>query len=626
MGRRTGFAILALASTQAVVAQPAGAQSGPDYVRENYQKQEVLIPMRDGVRLFTSIYRPKNLTRPAPILMQRTPYSVRPYGEGVRGALGPEVGFTRQGYIFVYQDVRGRYMSEGDFQWMTPYKPNKKPGEVDESTDTHDTIEWLIRNVSGNNGRVGVYGTSFPGHYAAQALIDPHPALKAAAPQAPMADNWLGDDMHHNGAFFLPHAMNFIAGFGVPRTGPTQQYGPRAFTHGTQDGYKFFLEMGPIKNSLTKHNMDRIPLWKEWISNPDFNEYWQAQNVPQHLKNVGDVAVLTVGGWYDAEDLYGPLAIYKSIERYQRRNRSTLVMGPWYHGTWNGGPGTNLHDIAWTTRTGDDYRQSMQDPFFREHLWQDGKANLAEAAVFDLGADRWNRFSEWPPRKAKPLDLFLTPDRGLSVGKKPKSDTHSYVSDPANPVPYSASAHSTVGMARNYMLEDQRFLAGRPDVLSYVGEPLEAPLTLAGPLVATLHVSTTGTDADFVVKLIDVFPDDYSTPSPRGPQVQMGGYQKMVRGEPMRARYRRSWSKSEPFVPGKTEKVEFVLPDMMHTFRKGHRIMVQIHSTWFPLVDRNPQTFVPSIFFADEKDFQAQTHTIHLGGRHASKLRVTRLP
>ncbi|HVL38394.1 MAG TPA: CocE/NonD family hydrolase [Fimbriimonadaceae bacterium] len=606
-------------------------------VSDAYRKIEALIPMRDGVKLHTAIYVPKETSRPYAFMMTRTPYSCRPYGpDAYPQRLGHE-GFQEQGFIFVTQDVRGRYMSEGDFKWMTPYIPNKRPGQVDESTDTRDTIDWLLKNVPNNNGRVGMVGTSFPGHYVAQALIDPHPALKAASPQAPMADNWLGDDMHHNGAFFLPHAMNFIAGFGKKREGPTQNYGPRVFEHGTPDGYRFFLKMGPLPNANKLYLKDQIALWNEWMAHGDYDAYWQAQNVPQHLKQVGHVAVMTVGGWWDAEDLYGPLAIYRAIEKNCPGANNTIVMGPWYHGSWNGGPGTSLHDITWNTRTGEDFRK-LQLSFFNHHLngaplieqavpstdYDRLKARGAspDAIMFDVGADRWRVFSEWPPREAGARTLYFSPNESLTWTKGSGQSFVEYLSDPNRPVPNSNTI--TVGMARSYMIEDQRFVWNRPDVVSFETEPLTEPVTLAGPLRATLHVSTTGTDADFVVKLIDVYPDRTEAQSARV-GVQMGGYQMLVRGEPMRAKYRNSWSKPQPLTPGKIEKVEFELPGVMHTFRPGHKIMVQVHSSWFPLMDRNPQRFV-NIYQAKESDFQKALHRIYLGGDAPSALQVMRLP
>jgi putative CocE/NonD family hydrolase len=615
VSRRVLCGILALASVSAFGQE--------NFIRDNFDKREVRVPMRDGKTLFTSIYIPKKLTAPAPFLMMRTPYSCRPYGaDAYRGQLGPEASFNQLPYIFVYQDVRGRYQSEGDFNWMNPYIPNKQAGQVDESTDTRDTIDWLLKNIPNNNGRVGVYGTSFPGHYAAQTLIDPHPALRAVSPQAPMDDNWMGDDMFHNGAFFLPHAMNFISGFGVPRTGPTSQYGPRAFTHDNPDGYEFFLKLGPIASSNEKYNMKTIDLWQKWINHPNYDEYWQPQQVSQHLKKVGQIPVLIVGGWYDAEDLQGPLRIYRRIEEWNKNNRTHLVMGPWYHGSWNGGPGNALWDIPFTVNTGEEYRTQIQRPFFDYYLRDVGNVNdIAEVTMFDTGAHRWFKGAEWPPKDSQPINLMLQPDGSINLVDKPARGNATpieWLSDPARPVPSSATI--SVGMPREYLLEDQRFVWKRPDVVSFVTEPLNEDLTLVGPISAALSVSTSGTDSDFVVKLIDVFPYDSSVRSARDGTKSLAGYQKLVRGEPMRAKFRNSWSKPEPMVANERTAVNFVLPDICHTFKKGHRVMVQIQSSWFPIVDRNPQKFVENIFFAKPEDFQKATQRIYVGGADGSRL------
>ncbi|MBI5707395.1 MAG: CocE/NonD family hydrolase [Armatimonadetes bacterium] len=601
------------------VLSTSPAQSS--YVREHFNKMEVQIPMRDGVKLWTTIYAPSDAGAATPFLMMRTPYSCAPYGaNNYRDSLGPEFTFTQERMIFVYQDVRGRYMSEGGFQWMTPYIPNKKPGQVDEATDTWDTIDWLLKNVANNNGRVGVYGTSFPGHYAAQCLIEPHPALKAVSPQAPMADNWLGDDMHHNGAFWLPHAMGFLSGFGVKRDGPTQRYGPRAYSMDTQDGYDFYLRMGPIANALTKYNMNRIELWKKWVEHPDYDAYWAPQNVPQHLKKAGNVAVLIVGGWWDAEDLQGPLKIHEAIEKFSPQNNTKIVMGPWYHGSWNGGPGTSLHDIQWTTKTGEDFRANLQKPFFRHYLLDADAPNIAEATLFDVGADKWREFRQWPTKDARATSFYLGQGGKLGfTASTAKGLFEEYLSDPAKPVPSSGSI--SPGMPRQYMIEDQRFAWTRPDVLTFSTGDLAKDTTLAGPVKVSLFVSTTGTDADFVVKLIDVFPNNSGAKSPREANYPMGGYQMLIRGEPMRARYRQSWSKPIAMKPGKVEKVEFTMPDVVHTFGKGHRIMVQVQSSWFPVMDRNPQTFV-NIMTAKASDFKKATHRVYVSGKTPSRLIV----
>lgn len=611
-------AFLLIASSPTLSAPQQG-------VRDAYEKREVNIEMRDGIKLFTSIYIPRDKSKKYPFLMIRTPYSVGPYGPDVyRGSLGPAPEFMQRGYIFVYQDVRGRYMSEGEFQWMTPYKPTKGPRDTDESTDTRNTIDWLLKNVENNNGRVGMWGISFPGHYAAQALIDPHPALKAVSPQAPMADNWLGDDMHHNGAFFLPHAMNFISGFGKARTGPTQNYGPRAFQHGTPDGYRFFLEMGAIQNSLTKYNMEQIAIWKEWLAHGDYDDYWQKQNVPQHLKRVTP-AVLTVGGWFDAEDLYGPLAIYAAIEKNNPTATSTICMGPWYHGSWSGGPGNALHDIVFEVNTGEDFRNRLQLPFFEHYLKDEPAGNIPEALMFDTGAHRWREFTQWPPA-SRSVSLYLDANDRLSFSAPTSTSTTAfdeYISDPKRPVP--SSAEISVGMPRRYMIEDQRFVWCRPDVLSYETEPLKEDITLAGRIRATLWISSTGTDSDFVVKLIDVFPNNAPNNSPNGSDVRMGGYQMLIRGEPMRAKYRNSWSKPEPLRPGQVTRVEFVLPDVLHTFKTGHKIMVQIHSSWFPVVDRNPQVFT-DIYRAKDSDFKKATQRVYRSREAATRITIGRIP
>jgi putative CocE/NonD family hydrolase len=585
--------------------------------------------MRDGKLLWTTIYSPVDQSEKWPILMQRTPYSCRPYGEGFPGSLGPETSFVDENYIYVYQDVRGRYMSEGDFNWMNPYIPNKKPGQVDESTDTYDTIEWLIKNVKNNNGRVGIYGTSYPGHYAAQALIDPHPALKAASPQAPMDDNWLGDDMHHNGATFWPHAMNFMAGFGVPRPGnqPVTQYPPRAFNHTNPDGYQAFLEIGSTGDSLKKLGMDKIPMWKLWLEHPNYDEYWQKQQVSQHLKKVNQIPVLVVGGWFDAEDLQGPLRIYRRIQEFNKNNRTHLVMGPWYHGSWNGGAGDTLWDQRWPTKSGEIYRTEIQKPFFDYYLKDKGSVeNLAKVTMFDTGTGTFSKFSDWPPKTKSSLILQLS-QAGLimqnsagGVLRPFPSHTISYISDPAKPVP--ASQTISTGMPREYLLEDQRFAAKRPDVVALETPALSEDITLAGPIKVHLKVATSGKDADYVVKVIDVFPYNYSTSSPRDPNVKMGGYQMLLRGEPMRARFRNSWSKPEPMKPGQPTNVDFEMPDIFHTFKKGHKIMIQIQSSWFPIIDRNPQSWVDNINFAKPKDYISAKQTLYCGDKDGSAITI----
>ncbi|HSE98799.1 MAG TPA: CocE/NonD family hydrolase [Blastocatellia bacterium] len=591
-------------------------------VKAHYTKHEYQIQMRDGVKLFTSIYVPKDASQKYPFLMIRTPYSVAPYGpDEYRESLGPSDLFMKEGYIFVYQDVRGRMMSEGNFKWMTPYKPEKSgPTDVDESTDTYDTIEWLLKNIPNHNGRVGVWGISFPGHYAAQAIIHAHPALKAASPQAPMADNYLGDDMHHNGAFFLPHAFNFISSFGRPRTGPTTSRAPR-FNHGTPDGYKFFLEMGPLANANKKYFKNEIALWNEWMEHGDYDSYWQAQNVPQHLKRVTP-AVMTVGGWFDAEDLYGPLKIYEAIEKWNPRTYNILVMGPWPHGGWARGDGDALGNIRFGAKTSLFYQEHIELPFFNHFLKDKGELKLPEAYVFETGSNQWRTFDHWPPKDVA-LTSYHFNSQGRLTLEPPKSETppmyDEYVSDPDKPVPYISNI--AIGMTREYMVHDQRFAGTRQDVIVYKTEPLAEDVTIAGPISVSLEVSTTGTDSDFIVKLIDVFPDDTPDNTPNPMEIRMGGFQMLVRGEPFRAKYRNSFSKPEPMTPGKVTKIEFDMPDAYHTFKKGHRIMVQVQSSWFPLVDRNPQKFV-NIYKATESDFQKATQRLYRSRVHSSQLKL----
>jgi putative CocE/NonD family hydrolase len=613
--RKLGWAALACL----LLAPALQSQQALD-LKARYAKFEYQIPMRDGAKLFTSVYLPKDVSQRYPILLNRTPYSVAPYGpDAYRAALGPSALFAEEGYIFVYQDVRGRMMSEGEFKWMTPYKPQKSgPRDVDESTDTYDTIEWLLQNLPNHNGRVGIWGISYPGHYATQAIIAAHPALKAASPQAPMADNYLGDDMHHNGAFFLPHAFNFISSFGRPRSGLVTSSPPR-FDHGTPDGYRFFLEMGPLRNANEKYFKNQIPLWNEWMEHGDYDSYWQVQNVPQHLKKVTP-AVMTVGGWFDAEDLYGPLKVYEAVEQHNPQTYNILVMGPWCHGCWARLDGDALGNLRFGSQTSLYYREQVELPFFNYYLKDKGALTLPEALVFNTGANQWRRYEQWPPKQARTEALYLQANGKLAFAPpagaagKPYDE---YVSDPSKPVPYINAI--SIGMTRDYMTEDQRFAATRPDVLVYESEPLSEDVTIAGPIRVNLFAATSGTDADFVVKLIDVFPNDTpdNVPNPTG--VRMGGYQMLVRGEPMRAKYRNSFAKPEPMTPNQVTKISFTMPDAHHTFRKGHKLMVQVQSSWFPLVDRNPQKFV-NIYRATEADFQKATQRLYRSGAHRSHL------
>jgi putative CocE/NonD family hydrolase len=614
-------------------AAPAQARQRPrpdpesqDYIRANYTKYEYRIPMRDGVRLFTAVYVPKDDSQTYPILLTRTPYSCSPYGvDQYPGDLRPGTLFVRSGYVFVIQDVRGRWMSEGEFVNMRPINPAKGPKDTDESSDTFDTIDWLLKNVKGHNGKVGQTGISYPGFYTVCGMIDAHPALKAASPQAPVTDWFVGDDWHHNGAFFLPHAFNFLANFGKPRPDPTTKFPYLPFEHGTPDGYKFFLEMGPLRNADTKYFKGEVAFWNEVMKHGTYDDWWKARNVRQHVKNVKP-AVMTVGGWFDAENLFGALETFKNSEANKPQAANTLVMGPWVHGGWSRGEGDHLGDVSFRAKTAEFYRENVEFPFFEFHLKGKGDGKHPKAWVFETGTNRWRRFDSWPPKEARP-DVYQFADGGsLEVApleRRPGEKYDEFVSDPAKPVPFINK--TGIGMLQEYMTADQRFAATRPDVLVYQTPVLDSDLTVGGPVEVELFVSTTGTDADWVVKLIDVYPDDYPDPDPNPTQVRMGGYQQLVRGDVMRGKFRNSFEKPEPFKPGEVTRVKFALQDVLHTFRPGHRLMVQVQSSWFPLVDRNPQTFC-DIYAASEKDFVKQTHRVYHDAAHPSRvtLRVLR--
>ncbi|MGA3203796.1 MAG: CocE/NonD family hydrolase [Bryobacteraceae bacterium] len=608
---------------------PAAFGQGVEFVKANYTKYEYQIAMRDGKKLFTSVYLPKDGSEKWPIMFLRTPYSVSPYGvDNYPGGLGPSEKFARDKFIFAYQDVRGRNMSEGTFRDMTPQIDAKKgPQDVDESSDTYDTIEWLVKNIPNNNGRVGMWGISYPGFYTAAGVIDAHPALKCASPQAPISDWFIGDDFHHNGALYLPHAYGFFNGFGRPRPAPQipAQAAPPAPNAPTTwiDAYTFFMRVGPLSNINEKYYKNDVAFWNEMMKHPNYDEFWQARNLRPHLKNIAP-AVMTVGGWFDAEDLFGALEVYKSIEKQSPGAINTLVMGPWSHGGWAGrSEGESLGNVHFGDKTSEFYRDNIEFPFFAFHLKGARDPHLPEAFVFETGTNVWRTYDAWPPKNAHPASLYLEAGGKLSFTAPSADSFDEYISDPDKPVPFIAG--QAAGMTREHMTEDQRFAASRTDVLVYQTEPLESDITIAGPLTPSLFVSTTGTDSDFVVKLIDVYPDNYpdNVPNPAG--VRMAGYQQLVRGELMRGRFRNSYSKPEPFTPGKTEKVEYVMPDINHTFRQGHRIMVQVQSSWFPLADRNPQTFV-DIYNARASDFKKATERVYHSPAASSRILVNVVP
>ncbi len=616
MNRRRLFFVLSLA----LLSGLAAAQDLAQEIRERYEKREVSIPMRDGVKLFTVLYSPKDRSKSYPILLVRTPYSVSPYGEDqFRASLGPSEAFVHAGYVFAYQDVRGCFMSEGEFVNMRPQIDVKRgPSDVDESSDTWDTIDWLVENVPGNNGRVGMWGISYPGFYAAAGMIDAHPALAAVSPQAPIAD-WFWDDFRHHGAVWLPHTFNFFANFGRARGGLVQDW-PEGFEHGTEDGYQFFLDLGPLANADARWFHGAIPFWKEALDHCNYDAFWQARSLLPHLRKVAP-AVLVVGGWFDAEDLFGPLKIYRAVEQANPGVSNALVMGPWAHGGWARSDGDRLGNVSFGGKQSVWYREQVEFPFFEHRLKGALDPKIAEATVFETGANRWRTFDHWPPSGLSEKSLYVR--EGGALAWEPPSAVaafDAFVSDPAKPVPFTEDVD--IGMTREYMTDDQRFAARRPDVLVYRTEPLAEDLTLAGPIQADLWVSTSGTDADWVVKVIDVFPPDAADWDGMEKDEHMSGYEMLVRSEAIRGRFRESYEKPKPFTANQETYVDLELLDVLHTFQKGHRIMVQIQSTWFPLMDRNPQTYVDNLSYAKESDFTPQTHRVIRSKEHATRLRV----
>ncbi len=630
---RTLISIFALLLSISVAAQmPAQAPappSEPDFnIREHYTKYEYRMPMRDGKHLFASVYVPKDQSKTYPFLMQRTPYSAAPYGvDEYPRRLGPSTDLLKAGYIFVTQDVRGRYMSEGTFVEMTPHKVVKGPKDVDESTDMYDSVEWLLKHVPNHNGRVGIWGNSYPGFFVSASIIDGHPAIKAASPQAPVTDFYMGDDSYHNGAYMLAANFGFYTSFKQQDTPTLPPRDRVTFNYGTQDGYEFFLNAGTLADIVKLVSKDPKSLFPEQVKHDTYNDFWQSRDISRHLKNI-KTAVLTVGGWYDAEDPLGPLKTYREIGKHNKGVFNSLVMGPWSHGGWLRYDGAKLGHVDFGAKTAEYYRKNILLPFFEKHL-KDKDAKLAEANVFETGTNVWRQYSQWPPAAAKAKTLYLKV--GGKLGWTPDSAKayDEYISDPAKPVPYTTAI--SIRVPQEYVVGDQRFSASRTDVLVYQSEVLEEDLTIAGPITPSLFVSTSGTDSDFVVKLIDVYPAELNaaniaattTPAaePRDvpvPRQVMAGYQQLIRGDPFRAKFRNSFVTPAPMVPNQIEKISFNMPDVLHTFRRGHRIMVHIQSSWFPLVDRNPQTFV-SIPQAKASDYVKAAQRVYLGGRGATE-------
>jgi putative CocE/NonD family hydrolase len=594
------------------VYQINGQNLDSAWVSANYAKLETMVPMRDGTKLFTCIYTPKAPmaigSKKHPILMMRTPYSCAPYG---KDQFSPRLyttnwsNYLKGNYIIVMQDVRGKYMSEGEFMDVRPFIENKKGKQFDEASDSYDAIAWLVKNVPNNNGNVGVFGISYPGFYSTMAALSNHPALKAVSPQAPVTDWFIGDDFHHNGAFALMDGFSFYSSFGKPRPKPTTK-GAKGFSFPEKDNYNFYLKQGALKN-YKKLMGDSIAFWNEMMDHPNMDDWWKARNARVGCKDVKP-AMLTVGGTFDAEDCYGAWNLYKAIEKQSPKTNNKLVMGPWVHGGWHRGEGTHLGNVRFGSKTAEYYQKNIELAFFDSHLRNIGSdSSIAEATIFFSGENNWKNLESWPPSNTENKTVYLDQNQKLSFEKPNANNSFSkYTSDPNKPVPYTEDVHSH--RTREYMDDDQRFAARRPDVLVFTSENLTENITLAGTIIADLKVSLSTSDADFVVKVIDVFPDDFSydptycCQDKNWNETEMGGYQMLVRGEIMRARFRNSFEKPEAFTPNKIETVKFELPDVAHTFKKGHKLMIQIQSSWFPLFDRNPQQFV-DIYKCDDKDF-----------------------
>ncbi|CAL2085197.1 PepX_C domain-containing protein [Tenacibaculum sp. 190524A02b] len=595
------------------------------YVADNYTKQEVRITMRDGIKLHTTIYTPKDTSKTYPILLQRTPYSCSPYGkDAFKTKIGPNPILMKEGNIIVYQDVRGRWMSEGVYDNMRAYIPNKKEKQTDETTDTYDTIDWLVKNVQHTNGKVGTWGISYPGHYTTVSAIDAHPALKAASPQACIGDFFF-DDFHHNGAFLLSY-FKVIPLFGTYKDQPTDSSWYSFPDMKTEDQYQFFLDKGPLKNLNSYFKYEKLDsknvanknqvddfFWKEIVEHPNYDSIWKSKGIIQHLNKVpSTVATMIVGGWFDAEDLYGPLETYKKIEKHQPNNYNTLVFGPWDHGGWARNKKANtVGNYYFGDSISLNFQKDIETKFFNHFLKGDGshQSKLPEAYVFDTGRKSWKSYATWPPKNAHKQTFFLSNNQELTT-KKNDANKINFISDIKRPVPYSEDI-KTVYTPRKYMTDDQRFAARRPDVLVFETDVLTEDFTLAGDILAKLKVATTGTAADWIVKIIDVHPNSMENDNAEmQTHLKLSNYHLMVRSEVMRGRFRNSFSNPEPFTPNKKTAVNIKLQDVFHTFKKGHKLQIQVQSTWFPLIDLNPQTYVPNIYKAEEKDFKTQTHSV----------------
>lgn len=585
----------------------------PPVVVDGFVVRSEMIPMRDGVKLNTRIFVPQSQSSALPIIFKRTPYGVARANRDFVTYFKPLV---EEGFIFVFQDIRGKYGSEGTFMMQRPARPVGDDKSFDEGTDAYDTIEWLIKNVTQNNGRVGMLGVSYDGWLAIMAGIEPHPALKAISPQGSPADMWLGDDFHHNGAFRLSYGFEYAT---MMETAKESQQ----FSFDRHDSFDWYLRLGPLRNVNDKYLKGKIPTWNDFVAHPDYDNFWKRQTLIPHLRAV-KVPTLNVAGWWDQEDFYGPQRIYEALEKHDRDNKNFLVVGPWNHGGWSRDVGNRLGAISFDIATGRHFREQIQAQWFAHFLKDKGKLDLPEATTFESGTNRWQKWAAWPPVKdTENRSLFMSANKSLSFSKPTDAGSafDEYISDPAHPVPYRQRPIQPTYFPAgskwpSWLVEDQRFVDGRADVLSWESEILENDVTIAGEVVAKLFASTSGSDADWIVKLIDVFPENHPK------NWSLAGYQLMVSNEVFRGRYRNSFEKPEPIAPESIQEYKFSLHTQNYTFLKGHRIMVQVQSTWFPLIDRNPQTFVPNIFEAKESDFKKATHRIHRSAEHPSRVMI----
>ncbi len=583
-----------------------------DPIAKRFTRSEAMVPMRDGVKLYTTIYAPKDIKGPLPFILLRTPYGIDTRGPGSLSAYLKDL--ADEGYIFVFQDIRGRFKSEGKFVMSRAPRDPKVTKAIDEGTDTYDSIEWMLKNVPDNNGKVGMLGISYPGWLTVMGALDPHPALKAISPQASPADQFLGDDFHHNGAFRLSYGFEYVA---MMETNNVNTY----FKFDRHDTFEWYLRLGALSNVNEKYFKGKMPTWNDFVKHPNYDEFWQKQAFDPYLNKV-TVPTLNVAGWFDQEDFYGPLRIYDRLEKHDKKNQNFLVVGPWNHGGWANGPGDKLGRISFDSATGKYFREKVQAPWFNWHLKGKGDLKQPEALMFQTGSNKWVAHDKWPPKDAVSKKLYFQPNGKLAfdaaASAKPQAaddDNDRYVSDPAKPIPYRPRPVTPTYPGKEWqtwMVEDQRFVHQRPDVLSYETEPLEEDVTVAGALTAKLFASTSGTDSDFIVRVIDVYPQTY----PKDPT--MGGFQLLISGEPVRARFRKSFEKPEPVKPGEVNEYTIDLHWRHHCFRKGHKIMVQVQSTWFPLIDRNPQQFVPNIFEAKDADFQTAEQRVYRSAGKAS--------